>query len=280
MNNKQILPFLLVTLVGAQQSADQDVVTRQLWDATLQQKRPAVPGKPTAIQQKKTAGQVKGALVGVTFWNMRRSKPEDTREIRAMIHEESGDVELTPERLSSNSPLKEGQRVRISVESAEAGYLYIIDRDLYADGTKSPAYLIFPTTRTRGGDGYVKPGMVVEIPAQEDSPSHFTIRRSRPDQVNETLTILVSPKPIPGLQIGRQRLQITDAQVALWEKQWQAKTLKLEAKGQEGKAYTVEEKQAGGGKLLTSSDVVPQTMYQVENRPGEPVLLQVPLRIK
>ncbi len=280
MNNKQILPFLLATLVGAQQSADQDVVTRQLWDATLQQKRPAAPGKPTAIQRKKASGQVKGALVGVTFWNMRRSKPEDTREIRAMIHEESGDVELTPERVSSNSPLKEGQRVRISVESAEAGYLYIIDRDLYADGTKSPAYLIFPTTRTRGGDGHVKPGMVVEIPAQEDSPSHFTIRRSRPDQVNETLTILVSPKPIPGLQIGRQRLQLTDAQVASWEKQWQAKTLKLEAMGQEGKAYTVEEKQAGGGgKLLTGSDPVPQTMYQVENRPGEPVLLQVPLRI-
>ena len=277
MNNKHILPFVLITLASAQPSADQDIATRQIWDTTLQQKR---AGKTAVIQLPSAARNVKGALVGVTMWNMRPSKPEDTRGIRAMVHEASGDVELTPERISADSPLKEGQRVRISVESAEAGYLYIIDRDLYADGTKSPAYLIFPTRRTRGGNGRVKAGTVVEIPGQEDQPAHFTIKRSRPDQVSETLTILVSPKPIPGLEISGGRLQLTDAQVAAWEKQWQAKTIKLEAKGQEGKPYTMAEKQAAsGGAPLTSGAPVPQTMYRIESKPGDTVLLQVPLRI-
>lgn len=278
MTKKQILPFVLAALAPAQQSADHELVTRQLWDTTLMEKRPAASGAP--VKKVPAGAAVKGALVGVTLWNMRRSKPEDTREIRAMIHEESGDTELTPERVSSNSPLKEGQRVRVSVESAEAGYLYIIDRDLYADGTKSPAYLIFPTTRTRGGDGHVKPGMVVEIPEPTDTPSYFTIHRSKPNQVSETLTILVSPKPIAGVHIGRQRVEISDTQLAAWEKQWQAKTIKLEAKGLEGKSYTVAEKQAAtGGKPLTGSDPAPQTMYQIDSKPGSPVLLQVPLRI-
>ena len=277
MNKKQMFPLFLIAMASAQ---DQDVVTRQIWDTRMQQKRDQAQAKPTAIQQQKAKGPVKGGLVGLTIWNMRRSKPEDTREIRAMIHEETGDVELTPERISVDSPLKEKQRVRISVESAEEGYLYIIDRDHYADGSKSPAHLIFPTKRTRGGNAKVKPGMVVEIPGPEDKPAHFTITRTRADQVSETLTILVSPKPIPGLEITENRQQLSDTQVAAWEKQWQAKTLKLEAKGQEGKAYTVAEKQAAsGGKLLTGTDPVPQTMYQVENKAGEPILLQVPLRI-
>src|SRR4051812_18681189 len=126
MTKKQFLPFVLVALAPAQQSADQDIVTRQLWDTTLLEKRPSVSGKPAPVKRMQPTGNVKGALVGVTFWNMRRSKPEDTREIRAMVHEESGEQELTPERLSSDAALKEGQRVRISVESADAGYLYII----------------------------------------------------------------------------------------------------------------------------------------------------------
>lgn len=280
MNNKTVFTYFAAAVALAQQPAD-PLATRQIWDTSFLEKRPPGAGKAAAVKPLPKIGAVKGALVGVTLWNMRPSKAEDTREIRALIHEEDGsDVELTPERLPSDSPLKERQKIRISVESGEAGYLYIIDRDFYADGTKSDAYLIFPTKKLRNGDAFVRPGLVVEIPEPGNKTPYFKIERSRQDQVNETLTILVSPKPIPELHIADKRQKLTDAQVAEWEKKWQAKTLKLEAKGQEGKPYTVTEKQAAsGGKPLTSADPVPQTMYQVENKPGEPVLLHVPLRI-
>jgi hypothetical protein len=210
---------------------------------------------------------------------MRPSKPEDSRAVRALIHEDTGDVEWTPERVAAGSALSEGQKVRLSIESAEPGYLYIIDRDQYADGTSSPPTLIFPTLKIRRGAGRVTPGMVVEVPDAEDNPPYFRVKRSRPDQISEVLTILVSPKPIPGLVIGEKPLRLTDAQVTSWEKQWNAKVYKLEAKGLEGNAYTNAEKEAGSGaKLLTGTDPVPQTMFRIESRPGDPVLLQLPLR--
>ena len=197
-----------------------------------------------------------------------------------MIHEDAVDTEWTPERVASDTPLAEGQKVRLSVEAAQAGYLYVVDRDEYADGTKSDPYLIFPTQRTRGGNNRVTAGVVVEIPASDDNPAFFKVQRSRPDQINEALTILVSPKPIAGLQIGRQRLKLTDEQVASWEKQWKAKAYKLEAQGEEGKAYTLAEKEAGsGGKPLTTDDPAPQTMYHVDCKPNDTVMLQLPLKI-
>ena len=256
--------------------AAQDQPTRQIFDTTLKAKRPQASGKPAP----KPAAPPKGSQVGVTLWNMRPSRPQDTREIRMLVHQDGGaGVELTPERIAADTPLQVGQRVRISVESAAPGHLYIIDREVYADGTASKPMLIFPTTRLRGGNGFVKAGVLVEIP--EPGNGVYTIERKRKDQVSEKLTILVSPAPIAELKITSEAQELDEAKVALWEKQWQAKTFKSEAKELEGKVYTVEEMQAASGaKLLTSDGPAPQTMYQIDNRPGKPVLLHVPLRIK
>jgi hypothetical protein len=91
----------------------------------------------------------------------------------------------------------------MSIEAARTGYLYVVDQELYADGSKGEPYLIFPTTRTRGGDNSVKVGRVIEIPAQEDAPFYFTLKRTRTDHVGEVVSVLVSPTPI-------QELTITD----------------------------------------------------------------------
>ena len=276
---KVLLLFLaLAAQAPAQQPGDADLRTRQLWDTTLLDKRPA-PAKPAA-RKRPTSAPVTGALVGITIWRLRPSKPGDSREVRAMIHEESGVEEWTPERVASDMPLAEGQKVRFSTEAVQAGYLYVIDRDEYADGTKSAPYLIFPTTRTRGGDNHVTPGMMVEIPAPDDNPPFFKIQRSRPDQMNEVLTILISPKPIAELKIGRDRLQLSEAQVARWEKQWKFKSTKLEDAVHAGKVYTVAEKNAArGGDLLTQDDPLPQTMSHVDCKAGDTVMLDVPLKI-
>jgi hypothetical protein len=279
MINKTSLMFLAIAVwAPAQQPGDEEVRTRQLWDTTLLDKRPSSAKAPAT--KKPPVRPMKGALVGVTVWRLRPSKPGDTREVRALIHEVGGDGEWTPERVAADAPLAEGQKVRISTETAQEGYLYVIDRDEYADGTKGDAYLIFPTLRTRGGDNRVTPGMVVEVPAPDDNPPYFKVQRSRPDQINEVLTFLISPKPLADLKIGRQRVKVSEDQFARWEKQWKAQSRKLEDAAQEGKVYTVAEKEAArGGKLLTKDDPLPQTMYYVDCKAGEVVMLDVPLKI-
>ena len=272
-----LMLFSMAVWASAQQRVD-ELRTRQLWDDTLLEKRPS-PAK-TPATRKPQSRPLNGALVGVTVWRLRPSNPGDTREVRALIHEDGGEAEWTPERVSAGAPLAEGQKVRISTEIAQEGYLYVIDRDEYADGTKGDARLIFPTLRMRGGDNRVTPGMVVEVPAPEDKPPYFKVTRSRPDQINEELTFLISPKRLAELKIGWEPLKVDEDQLARWAKQWKAQSHKLEDAAQEGKVYTVAEKEAArGGKLLTRDDPLPQTMYYVDSKAGDVVMLEVPLRI-
>jgi hypothetical protein len=262
----------------AQEPDNANTRTRQLWDDSLLAQRP--PSGKTPAAPRPAPGLAKGALVGITVWRLRPSKPSDAREVRSLIHEDNSEQELTPERVSADEALTEGQKVRISAEAAQEGYLYVIDRDEYAGGTRSDPYLIFPTLRTRGGDNRVVPGMVVEIPGPGDNPPYFKVERSRPDQVDEVLTILISPKPLADLKIGRQRLKLSEEQFARWEKQWKVKSSRLDDAAHQGTVYTPAEKEAArGGKLLTDDDPLPQTMYHLESRPGDTVMLDLSLKI-
>ena len=166
----------MAVIALAQAPEDEHVRTRQLWDTTLLEKRPSATQASSA--KRPPAGSVKGALVGITVWRLRPSKAGEASGQRALIQEEASGQEWTPERVAAGSPLAEGQKVRVSAESGQEGYLYIIDRDEYADGTKGVPYLIFPTLRTRGGDNNVGPGMLIEIPAQDDNPPYFKVQRS------------------------------------------------------------------------------------------------------
>jgi hypothetical protein len=114
-----------------------------------------------------------------------------------------------PSSSSSTSPRAEGQRVRFSIESAQEGYLYLVDRDECADGTFGDPYLIFPTLRIRAGNNRVSPGSPVEIPAWEDDPPYLTLRRSRPEHVGEAPTVLILPQPLTDLVIGEPRRKLT-----------------------------------------------------------------------
>ena len=272
-----ILILMATPAVPAQQPASGNPErTRDLWDSTLIARRP--PGKKAARAASTSAGA--DTLVGVTIWRMRPSRSGDEPRVRALIHEEDGDRQWTPERISADTALTEGQRVRVSVETSRSGYLYVVDREEYAGHIMGDPYLIFPTTRLRSGDNHVVAGTVVEIPGPADTPPYFKVQRNRPDQVNEVLTIVVSPRKIEEVPVTREHLKLSADMVAGWEKKWKAKVLHLETPGSAGKAYTVAEKNAGeGGRLLTQDDPVPQTMFRIEARPGDPLLVDLPLRI-
>jgi hypothetical protein len=221
------------------------------------------------------------AQVGVTIWKLRPSSASDERETRILDQEEAGEnTELTPVRIEAESLLKVKDKVRLSIESPRAGYLYVIDRELYADGTMSEPYLIFPTLRTRGGDNKVRAGMLVDIPAQDDRPNYFTMKPSRADQVGEVLTILVTNAPLDVPPLQRKYMRLPETQVAQWERDWKAEVERFEMEGGTGQSWTKEEKAAAasGTRLLDQEAPGPQTIYRVAAKPGSPVLITVPLR--
>src|SRR5215213_4611822 len=241
---KVIVSFLLLALltacvlfaVAARQSSvmaqNGDEATRKLWDtAFIASSNTRKPAKRRSYRIATPNIPVENVapdtVVGVTIWRLRPATRSDSGE-RLIVHDDNATREWLPERISANTRLVPGDRLRISVEAARAGYLYVIDREQYADGSVGEPYLIFPTTRTAGGNNEVAIGRLLEIPAQDDSPPFFTIRKSRPDHVAEVLSVLVSPAPLEGVQIMEKAQKLTDAQVTNWEKAWSTSVGRLE----------------------------------------------------
>jgi hypothetical protein len=218
--------------------------------------------------------------IGVTVWRLRPSRAND-EGARVLVLDGLKQSQWTPERIEAGTPVNIGDRIRISVESPRPGFLYIIDREQYADGSFGEPMLIFPTLRTRAGDNRVLPGRLIDIPAQEDQYSYFTAQPSgdRRDQVAEVLTIILLSKPLP-LEIGQQPLKVSNTQISTWEKTWGGIAERLELVDGAGRTWTKEEKIAGAanGRQLTQGGPPPQTVYRVAGQAGGPLLVTVPLR--
>jgi hypothetical protein len=218
--------------------------------------------------------------VGITVWRLRPSRANDEGG-SVLVLDGLKQSAYTPERIEANTPLNIGDRVRITVESPRPGYLYIVDREQYADGSLGEPMLIFPTKQTRGGDNRVAPGKLIDIPAQEDQYSYFTAQPAgdRRDQVAEVLTVILTAQPLP-LTIGAQPLRLSPSQITEWDSAWGGVAETLELVGGAGRTWTNEEKLAGAanGRQLTQSGPPPQTVYRVARKAGGPMLVTVPLR--
>ena len=219
--------------------------------------------------------------VGVTFWRFRRSTAGDkTKEL--VEEDEGGPAEWTLERIEEGTPLLPGQRVRLSIESlSRSGYLYVIDREQYADGTLGDPVLIFPTQKSRD-TSQVKAGRLIYIPS---ATGKFRIKPSDGPKVHigEVVTILVSSQPlIDPEQLGAKALKLPREQVESWEKHWGAKVTKFEMAGGAGQTMTEKEQAAGANssQQLTQDDPAPQTVYRVAIKPNDPVIVSVPLRFR
>jgi hypothetical protein len=282
--------LLLTTVVASVFSvaviAEQtDDTTRKLWDTafvgsanktnTRRRARSYRIATPKVPIDKVTPDSV----VGVTIWRLRPATTADTGE-RIIVHEETATKQWMPERISPETKLGQGDKLRISVEGARKGYLYVIDREQYADGSVGEPYLIFPTTRTLNGDNRVDIGKLTEIPAQEDSPPYFTVRKSRPDHVAEVLSVLVTPTPLDGLTITDKAQKLSETQVSEWEKQWSSGVGFLEMDKAVGQTWTKEERDAGAAntRALTAQGPPPQLLfYRAAAKPNDPLFVKLQL---
>ena len=196
------------------------------------------------------------------------------------MKEKTKTSEFVPERVEAGTTFREGDQVRLTIESAQTGYLYVIDRELLVDGSTGPAMLIYPWTGMQGGNNQVNPGKLIDIPAQEDDPSYFTARRSSATHAGEILTVIVTSSPLD-LPISDKPLQISNADVAKWEKLWGGQTERFEMEGGAGETWTATEQQAAtqtGGRQLTREDPAPQTIYRIFVSDNKALLVNVRLQ--
>jgi uncharacterized protein DUF4384 len=234
------------------------------------------PNHPAA--QNQAAEQAEGGMIGLTIWRLRPSRAADNREARLLLEEGSSkEVEWTPERVEADTIFAPGERVRLGIETPRDGYLYVIDREQYTDGSLSDPYLIFPSLLNRDGANSVAAGKLVELPER----AAFQLKPLRPDYAGEVLTILVTPEPLKDIKPASGAVKLDSEMVAQWESQWAGAAERFELVGGAGKPYTKAEKEAGqdGARALTQDDAMPQTLYQVDVKSGSTLLVKVPLRI-
>lgn len=214
--------------------------------------------------------------LGITIWRLRPARTRDSGR-RALIREKSNGLLWAAERVRSDRTFRAGDYIRISVESPRAGYLYVIDRELSADGSTGEPMLIFPWAEA---DNKLVPGSLIDIPSQEDDPNHFTATVTRPNQVGELLTFIVTATPLD-LPLSDKPLRIEPTELSRWERLWGGVSERYEMEGGVGQAWTQEEQQAAAKdktRQLTRDDPPPQTIYRVLTT--DPKAVMVHLRLK
>jgi hypothetical protein len=298
----------IFSLAAIASPSPQDDDTRKLIDTGFLQKRPQAAGKnrktpkykrvtpkiseqiaktenkpevrPDPKTENKTTDkpEIKSGneVIGLTLWQLRPATKGDDKSVRILEREEENTLEWIPVRVDSDTVFALGDRVRLSFESPRDGYLYVIDRELYEDGSFSEPFLIFPTLKDYNGNNRVMAGRVIEIPK-----TSFRLKSKRPDYKGERLSFIVTPEPLAGVTIGSRMLQLDNAQVNNWEKSWSVVAEKWELEKGKGQVYTKAEKEAGESlaRLLTQDDELPQTIFVIASKPGNPFLLNFPMRI-
>ncbi|MFN0112671.1 MAG: hypothetical protein ACKVZH_27755 [Blastocatellia bacterium] len=256
--------------------------------------RPKSNPSPAGKSPIATAAE-RNSVVGITVWRLKpyediaSAKPKEQDIARILVVRKGKKSDFAAERVEASTAFTKGQMLRLSIEIPRSGYLYIIDREQYEDGSSSAPYLIFPIAPT--DDNKVAAGRVVEIPNGGDEP-YFTVdplkEGASKTQTAEVLTVLVSPIPLTNLPKATrddegnfQPIELPQADVEKWEKLWGAQVEQIELPGGAGQAYTRSEQAAGMDKRkrLTTEDPPPQTLFKVAAKPGQPLMVKLPLKI-
>ena len=287
--NKTILLAVLATLAIAvvaipNRGLAQDDDSKGIRAEVFLKARPAKKAKSTArYHAKSSTGSAESfanaAQVGITIWRFRKSTATDrTKEL--VEEEDGGPTEWTLERVEEGTLLAPGQRVRLSIESlTRNGYVYVVDREQYADGSFGEPVLIFPTQKTNAANK-VGPGRLIYIPS---ATGRFIIKpsASTKPQVAEVLTIIVAPSSlISNDELALKAIHLKRETFDSWVKQWEANSKKFEMDGGAGQAMTPTEQLAAStsAALLNQDDPVPQTIFQLAAKPDKPLLITVPLK--
>ena len=260
-------------------------LTRDIWDTGFMQRRPtqvthASPSRlraATKYEARSNVSDVKTysqAAVGFTLWRLRApTEKDDPNGARLLLQEVAGApaTELMPERIDSLTPLHLGERVRLSIEVPRSGFLYVIDRERYRDGSRGNPVLLFPTLNMNGGNNQVA---VIALRISRSSERH----------VGEDLAILISPEKLEQLVPSTGEQTLPAPMVDDLERRYAASSMELALVSSPQTTWSAAEQKAGAAKsnyLLSPSDPPPANIISVPPRQaGAPILVHVPLTIE
>ncbi len=252
-------------------------------------KRKAVKPMAKPISTRPTIKETRPPMVwkqlGVTIWKLDSTSTQvnDGQTARMLVQEEGTNKEYTPKRVETETLFQPGDRVRLSFESSARGYLYVFDREIYADGKVGEPWQIFPTMSARGGDNVITVGSLIDIPAQTDRTPYFELQKKGDGKwKGELLTVIVSPEPLPDIAAPKGPSPFSAAILKELEDKYLRDSERFEQVGSVGTSYTKAEKEAGGAgsRQLTQNDPLPQTFYRVKARSKEPMMINLSLSVK
>jgi hypothetical protein len=262
-----LLQFLMVCGVAAYgQDATRDVVNTK-----FRQQRAGV---------QTVAGESRSTLIGVNIWRGRPSRPSDQTTVRSLLHKAGQQISLTPELAAPGTVFSKGEFIRIGIEVAREGYLYLFNQELCGTKAAHEPVMIFPTLHLRRGDNRVRPGFIVNVPSWSDEPPFLEIESHCPGS-SDRLFVLYSPTPLPDLRPGDTPLRIDPARFEQWTRLYGDKAASPVSIANAGRAATAEEKLAStGGPLLRPADPVPQIVFPAQPAKDQPVMVSFDLRVK
>jgi hypothetical protein len=296
-----LLSYCLLTSAGAglaqspqpARLAEGEESARGIWPPTYRGPKPkavlsGVYRRANAANS--SAAKISGRrdnTVGITLWRLRPPKATEQSALESgrMVGVKNGkQKEEVPERVSSDTVFSLEQDWRMGIEAPRNGYLYVIDRESYADGTLGEPYLIYPQYPEQRKNR-MSAGVLTEIPNQEAEAAVFTFLPSPTKRAvaAEVLVILLTPKPLEGLPNGDGTpIKLKASVVEEWEKAYGAPIEKYELKDGSGQTYTRAEQKAGSKtpKKLTAADPLPQTVFRIGNKLGQPLILKLPLQVE
>lgn len=232
--------------------------------------------KPTA------QNKLKNEEMGVTFWRLRPLKSFEEEDAPTFpVKTEDGVENWTAERVSSTTKFKADDRLRFTVESSRSGFLYIINREYYTDGSSGEARLIFPTLKTSGkGSNRVTAGSVIDIPDSRSAAPYFQVNPKQKDYAGEEVIVIISPVKLPNIKIGAEALLLDSIKVEKWVADWGTTVDIYDATDGEGVALTRNEAEAANTRALTQQEPFPQTRYRYKAWTNEPVLMVVQIQAR
>jgi hypothetical protein len=221
------------------------------------------------------------AFIGFTVWEMREAVAGVERRKLTLKKSNGQNVVLRPFRLGLDTRLVAGRSYVFSVESARPGYLYVIDRELYANGSLGQPLLIFPTKDPSLSGNQIAAGYPIEIPNQRTETAYFEAEKNGQNHIGEALTIIVSSQPL----IAESRLKVEPIaldsdELAKWEKQWRTRSRWADNLEATGRPYSEQEGKAGAEPdfKLKETDPLPQRLFRVDAKAESALMITLKLR--
>ncbi len=235
--------------------------------------------EPTVIAAFRKPGGVPRA--GITVWKLEQAAPNPGA--KTLLHEVNckSEKDWKPLRADPGQPFHDGDHVRVSIESGIEGFVYVVDREIRNNKPGQPK-LMFPTTRVRGGDNHVSPGMLIELPDQQDCPPYWTLSGGGDRSYSgELITVLIVDHKLKEIMAGSEPQYLPNAVWDSWLKKWTVPLITEVNHSLSQRPSTELELAAGqGAKTLTHGDPGPQMVFQRKDSGTDGILVEFTISVQ